>query len=208
MKNLSLILLAACAFLLSGCLTMEETITFNADKSVSVQYSFRYLEQNEPMVIASIEEAQRRTSEEDIWNFLDEKAVKKYFNDKERGIEVQRYRQTLDKEGMKTIQIVILAKKAEAINSGIFGPIVFNEAEKTFTVELPEEMKQPISPKLQLLCPDLKGIFTVKFLDEIQKTSGKYVEKKDGKKTEVDKKAVQWVFDTINPFPKEITASW
>ena len=126
MKNTSLILLAAIGLVLSGCLTLEETITINADKSASVLYSFQYLEQNEPMVLASIEEAKRRTSEEEVWNFLDEKAVKKTFNDKERGIEVQRYRQSVDKDGLKTVQIVILVKKLEELNSGLFGPIVIN----------------------------------------------------------------------------------
>ncbi len=212
MKNSSLILLAAIGLVLSGCLTLEETITINADKSASVQYFFQYLEQNEPMVLASIDEAKRRTSEEDVWNFLDEKAVKKTFNDKERGIEVQRYRQAVDKDGVKTVQIVILVKKLEELNSGLFGPIVFNETEKTFTAILPEEMKQPISPKLQLLCPDLKGTLTFRVPEEITKSTGKYVEKKEGKKGEekkvVDKKAVQWVFDMINPFPTEITAAW
>ena len=121
------------AVLLSGCITIEQTIKIRSDDTLVANYSYSFSSHQREAVKAAA------TSFSPYGTFLDEEELKAFFA--ARNAEMTSYRLS-ERSGVTNIQIIVIAKDAaKAINAGAFGAMRLVAKEKLMQLEVPMPLK-------------------------------------------------------------------
>lgn len=174
MRLLSQAAILACLFLLSGCLTIEETLRFSKDSTLVVSYVYTYPRLDERMVKESVRQLCRKENGEQSLCFFDEGEVRRYCE--KNGMEFRDYRRTDIGDKVK-VQIIILARDwQKPVNEGVFGPIKCIENDGKVRLEVqPRKENSLVLKDLPRECEGCRMQFMVVAPEKISSSNGNNV---------------------------------
>ena len=120
--------------MLSGCITIEQTIKIRSDDTLVANYSYSFpSNQREAVTAAS-------ASFSPYGSFMDEESLKAFFAN--RNAEMTSYRLS-ERSGITNVQIIVIAKDAaKAINAGAFGAMRLVAKDNLMRLEVPMPAKE------------------------------------------------------------------
>ncbi|MBR5080772.1 MAG: hypothetical protein IKX30_18700 [Victivallales bacterium] len=162
------------ALLLTGCLELEQRIVVAADGSAVFTYIYDIPNENLPLIegyFASLTPANN--------SFLNEAAIKKFYNRPQDGIELRGYKRTT-KNNRTTVQIIILTRNYEkAFKTNCFPSIAFTKATENTPNRLelkfpppPEDWSEEDIAQMATLCKGLKLSCELQVPSAIKNTIG------------------------------------
>lgn len=173
MKKVLILLLPL--FILTGCLHFEQTITLKSGGGMTVSMTYSIPEAQVPALAAghqAIAGWQKLPGGGANW-FMDEKAVRGYFEQPRDGLKVLIYKQ-YRRDGRQLAEIVVEAKDAAAaFEAGYFGNIRMEG--RSLTVHFPERLDDlPAEDiaRLRQLCGDLAIDLAVITPKAVRETNG------------------------------------
>ena len=122
------------AVMLSGCITIEQTIKIRSDDTLVANYSYSFPSSQREAVRAAT------SCFSPHGTFLDEETLKVFFASK--NAEMTSYKLN-ERNGITNVQIIVIAKDAaKAINAGAFGAMRLVAKEKLMQLEIPMPPKE------------------------------------------------------------------
>ncbi len=156
------------AAILSGCITIEQTIKIRSDDSLVANYSYTFSTRQQEAVRAAAAEFSPHGT------FLDAEVLKAFFAS--RNAEMTSYRKS-EKNGVTNIQIIVIAKDtAKAMNAGAFGAMRLVSKDKLTRLEVPMPPKgerERHRARAAKLLPGASASLTVLVPKDITVTNGK-----------------------------------
>ena len=167
--------LLALPLLLTGCLHFRQTITLHANGGMTVSLVYSVPEDQMPALTAAhdaIAGWQRQDAQTPNW-FMDETAVRTFFNQPDAGLKLLLYRKYV-RNGRQTAEIIIEAKDARrACANGYFGNLTLDG--RSLTIQLsdtPDALPKADIQRLRGLCDDLTLEIEVLAPANIRETNG------------------------------------
>ena len=196
MKTFLNIILFASLVVLTGCLTLEQSMRFKEDGTLLVTYACSYPAEQEEAIQVAMEEFLAHKGFPKA-SFIDKASMEAFYA--AHGAEMTMHRKTV-RNGTASIQMMVIARQtAKTLAQGAFGEMHLKPVDEKVRLEIPlPEISPELKRRAQKLCEGFRTTLTIE-------TPGKLVHH-NGKQLAPDK--VSWTYGVEDVPPRELFAEW